>query len=89
VGKSRKNEREITSRGAYATLADFKRIFSEDVNSLFLLSFLLTGTPDKAEECFVEGIGESTRKLCIQGVGTFLGATDHHSECHPVNCADG
>ena len=61
MGKSRKNEREITSRGAYATLADFKRIFSEDVNSLFLLSFLLTGTPDKAEECFVEGIGESTK----------------------------
>jgi hypothetical protein len=58
---TRKNEREIASRGAYATAADFKRIFSEDVNSLYVLSLLLTGTPEKAEECFVEGIGESTK----------------------------
>ena len=61
MGKSRKDEREIASRGAYATLADFKRIFSEDVNSLYLLSLLLTGTLGKAEECFIEGIGESTK----------------------------
>ena len=61
MGKGRKDETEIASRGAYATLADFKRIFSEDVNSLYLLSLLLTGTPEKAEECFVEGIGESTK----------------------------
>jgi DNA-directed RNA polymerase specialized sigma24 family protein len=61
VGKGKKGEREIASRSAYATVADFKRIFSEDVNSLYLLSLLLTGTPDKAEECFVEGIGESTK----------------------------
>jgi len=61
VGKGKKDEREIASRGAYATVADFKRIFSEDVNSLYLLSLLLTGTPEKAEECFVEGIGESTK----------------------------
>jgi len=60
VGKTKKNEREIAGR-AYATSADFKRIFSEDVNSLYLLSLLLTGTPEKAEECFVEGIGESTK----------------------------
>jgi DNA-directed RNA polymerase specialized sigma24 family protein len=60
VGSSRKDEKDIASRGVYATLADFKRIFSEDVNSLYLLSLLLTGTPDKVEECFVEGIGEST-----------------------------
>ena len=61
MGKSRKDEKDIANRGAYATLADFKRIFSEDVNSLYLLSLLLTGTPDQAEECFVEGIGESTK----------------------------
>jgi DNA-directed RNA polymerase specialized sigma24 family protein len=61
VGKTNKNEREIAGLGAYATSADFKRIFSEDVNSLYLLSLLLTGTPDQAEECFVEGIGESTK----------------------------
>ena len=61
MGKGRKDERDIASRGAYATLADFQQIFSEDLKSLYLLSLLLTGTPDKAEECFVEGIGESTK----------------------------
>lgn len=61
MGKTRKNENEIGSRTAYATPADFKQIFSEDVNSLYLLSLLLTGSRDKAEECFVEGIGESTK----------------------------
>ena len=61
MAKGKKDEREIASGGAYATVADFKRIFSEDVNSLYLLSLLLTGTSDKAEECFVEGIGESTK----------------------------
>jgi hypothetical protein len=61
VTKAKKRERGIAGRGAYATSEDFKRIFSEDVNSLYLLSLLLAGTPDKAEECFVEGIGESTK----------------------------
>ena len=61
MGKTRKNENASGSRTAYATPADFKQIFSKDVNSFYLLSLLLTGSPDKAEECFVEGIGESTK----------------------------
>jgi hypothetical protein len=61
MGKTRRNKGEIAIRSAYATPADFKRIFSEDVNSLYLLSLLLTGTPNKAEECFVEGIEECTQ----------------------------
>jgi DNA-directed RNA polymerase specialized sigma24 family protein len=61
VGKAKKNGRVIVSRGAYATPADFKRVFTEDVNSLYLLSLLLTGSPEKAERCFVEGIGEATK----------------------------
>ena len=47
--------------GQYATVADFKRIFIEDVNQLYLLSLLLTGDHEKAEQCFVEGIGESAK----------------------------
>jgi DNA-directed RNA polymerase specialized sigma24 family protein len=47
--------------GAYATAADFKQIFTEDVDSLYLLSLLLTADHEKAEECFVGGIGESTK----------------------------
>jgi DNA-directed RNA polymerase specialized sigma24 family protein len=50
-----------SSNSAYATAADFRQIFTEDINSLHLLSLLLTGNPEKAEECFVLGIGESTK----------------------------
>jgi len=37
------NGREIVTARGYATAADFKQIFTEDVDHLFLLSFLLTG----------------------------------------------
>lgn len=53
---------KIISSGAYATAVDFKQIFTEDVDSIYLLSLLLTGNPEKAEECFVEGIEESTKE---------------------------
>jgi hypothetical protein len=55
------NCKQSLNADPYATVAGFKRIFTEDVNSLYLLSLLLTGDPDKAEKCFVEGIGESTK----------------------------
>lgn len=58
----RANSREIASSDAYATAADFEQIFTEDMSGLYLLSFLLTGDRDKAEECFVAGIGESTKR---------------------------
>ena len=56
----RANSKQTVSTGPYATAADFKRIFTEDINSLYLLSLLLTGNHENAEKCFVEGIGEST-----------------------------
>jgi hypothetical protein len=40
----------------YAVKADFCRVFSEDMNGLYLLSFLLTADRDKAEECFTSGL---------------------------------
>jgi DNA-directed RNA polymerase specialized sigma24 family protein len=61
VRKAKNNERESASRGAYATPADFKQVFSEEVSSLYLLSLLLTGSHERAEACFVEGIGQSTK----------------------------
>ena len=61
MGISEKNLKQPVNAGQYATAADFKRIFTEDVNSLYLLSLVLTGDPEKAEKCFVEGIGESTK----------------------------
>jgi len=55
------NSKNVKSTAVYATAADFKQIFSEDVDSLYLLCLLLTGDPNKAEKCFIEGVGESTK----------------------------
>jgi DNA-directed RNA polymerase specialized sigma24 family protein len=40
----------------YATRTDFCRIFKDDMNRLYLLSFLLTGDEATAEKCFVGGL---------------------------------
>lgn len=40
----------------YATRADFCRIFKDDMDRLYLLSFLLTGDRATAEKCFVGGL---------------------------------
>jgi DNA-directed RNA polymerase specialized sigma24 family protein len=56
------NRKHAVNVGQYATAADFRQIFTEDINSLYLLSLLLTGNPEKAEQCFVEGIAESTKE---------------------------
>ncbi|SRR5258708_426302 len=45
---------------AYANAQDFCRIFAEDMSSLYLLSFLLTADHEKAEQCFVTGLEDST-----------------------------
>ena len=58
--KIKENCKKIVEPGAYATAADFKQIFAEDVDRLYLLSLLLTGNHEKAEQCFVEGIAETT-----------------------------
>lgn len=57
----RVNSTGILSDGAYAVPADFEQIFTEEMSALYLLSFLLTGDPEKAEECFVSGIAECAR----------------------------
>lgn len=45
----------------YAVGSDFCRIFSQDMSSLYLLSFLLTADRDKAEQCFASGLGDSVK----------------------------
>jgi hypothetical protein len=37
------------------------------MHSLYLLSFLLTADKDKAEQCFIGGLGE-----CVEGIGAFM-----------------
>jgi len=54
------------AKGQYATAEDFRKLFAEDMTSLYLLAFLLTGTHERAEQCFVSGIED-----CAQGSSVF------------------
>ena len=40
----------------YATSNDFRELFTEDMTALHLLAYLLTGSHEKAEQCFVAGL---------------------------------
>ena len=51
--------KHITRPTPYASSADFRRIFEEDMNSLYLLCFLLTADREKAEQCFVSGLEDA------------------------------
>jgi hypothetical protein len=51
--------RHITRAAAYASSDDFRRIFDENMNSLYLLAFLLTADRGKAEQCFVSGLEDA------------------------------
>ncbi|MGA9507101.1 MAG: hypothetical protein WBV55_00505 [Candidatus Sulfotelmatobacter sp.] len=53
--------KHITRATQYAKCADFRRIFDEDMNSLYLLSFLLTADREKAERCFVSGLEDAVK----------------------------
>ena len=48
-------------RTPYATSADFCRIFMNDMDSLYLLSLLLTGEHSVAEHCFIHSLEESQK----------------------------
>jgi len=50
----------------YASREDFRRIFAEDLDGLYQLSFLLTRDPQKAEQCFVGGLED-----CVAGNSVF------------------
>ncbi len=49
----------IASPAPYASSDDFHRIFFEEVDELYQLSFLLAGDHERAEECFVSGLGDA------------------------------
>jgi hypothetical protein len=51
---------------AYATRIEFCRVFAENMDSMHLLSFLLTADQTKAEECFVSGLED-----CVEGTYVF------------------
>jgi hypothetical protein len=51
--------KHITRSTPYANSDDFRRVFDEDMNGLYLLSFLLTADREKAEQCFVSGLKDA------------------------------
>jgi hypothetical protein len=51
--------KQITRLTPYASSDDFRRVFDDDMNTLFLLSFLLTADRAKAEQCFVSGLEDA------------------------------
>jgi hypothetical protein len=51
---------------AYSTSGDFCRLFDEQMNDLYLLSYLLTTDHDKAGQCFVSGMAD-----CVDGNPVF------------------
>src|ERR1700679_2655691 len=50
-----------------ATATDVFNTFTEELDSLYLLSLLLTADHDKAEQCFVCAMGG-----CVEGIGVFM-----------------
>jgi hypothetical protein len=53
--------KHMTSPTMYASSGDFRRIFHEETDSLYQLSFLLTADHEKAEQCFISGFEDSVK----------------------------
>ena len=49
----------------YATRSDFCQIYIEQMNSLYLLSLLLTADPQKAKYCFVSGLDNAVNNKFV------------------------
>jgi|ERR1700678_1644129 hypothetical protein len=56
-----KNGPDAREANQYATTEDFDQIFTEDMDRLHQLSFLLTRDQEKAERCFVTGLEDSVK----------------------------
>jgi hypothetical protein len=54
------------TKSPYATRDDFRRLFGDDANGLYLLSFLLTARHEMAKRCFEAGLSE-----CVEGNAVF------------------
>lgn len=52
-------EAKRSATSPYARREDFCRVFYEEMNSLYVLAYLLTADGEKAERCFVSGLEDS------------------------------
>src|SRR5262249_44005179 len=50
---------------AFASPADFCRIFKEEMKRLYLLAFMLTANHVKAEECFLAALSEAGKASSV------------------------
>ncbi|HWC15589.1 MAG TPA: hypothetical protein VG498_01170 [Terriglobales bacterium] len=51
-----RNQIENVQASQHASMEDFCRVFTEKMDSLYRLAFLLTADHEKAEQCFVAGL---------------------------------
>jgi hypothetical protein len=58
-------KRDTQANRNYATADDFRRLFTEDMASLYLLAFLLAGSHENAESCFVSGIEDCAENSSV------------------------
>jgi hypothetical protein len=58
-------QKEETWRQAYATHADFCRIFNADMKPLYLLAFLLTANHGKAKQCFLAAFADAGKEPVV------------------------
>ena len=89
-----------SGRSGYATSEDFRELFTEDPNGLYMLSFLLTANHEKAEQCFVAGLddcgdgnavfqewaGMWARRVIVRNAIRIL--SPHKGELQPTEIAD-
>ena len=54
-----------SGEGEYATAEDFRELFTEDPNGLYMLSFLLAANHEKAEQCFVAGLDDCVDRNAV------------------------
>jgi DNA-directed RNA polymerase specialized sigma24 family protein len=57
--------KHITSPTPYASSGDFHRIFHEEKDGLYRLSFLLTADHEKSQQCFVSGLEDSVKENSV------------------------
>jgi len=57
--------KHATSPMPYASSGDFQRVFHEEKDDLYRLSFLLTADHEKAQRCFVSGLEDSVKQNSV------------------------
>ena len=62
---TQKNNDSARRSPEYASGADFCRIFTQDMDSLYLLAFLVTADSEKAESCFAAALDDSAKSSRI------------------------